>query len=61
VHLFRSPTQELVVYVTKSPGVPVLEAHAAMRAAVEAAEGRAPEQRPHVVYDGYSIGRSGSI
>lgn len=65
VHLFRSPANQLAVYVTKSPRVPVAEAHAAVREALRFfAESHAaprPAQPLEVVYDSSSIGHSGSI
>jgi hypothetical protein len=54
----------LMVYVTKSPGVPVAEAAEAAQAAVAEFQqpgGTRSSSPPQVVYDGYSIGASGSI
>src|SRR5882762_7609285 len=65
VHFFRTPTNRLTAFVTKAPTVAVAAAHAAIREAMELFT-RSPDAEPSplppdVVYDGYSIGRSGSI
>ncbi len=67
VHLFQKDAL-VTAFVTKSPMVAVAEAHAAVREAVEAhtrslslPPGRPPPAQADVVYDGYSLGRSGSV
>jgi hypothetical protein len=63
VHFFAAPDGTLVVYVTKSPGVPVGEAHnvAHEASALYATSHHPSAAPPHVIYDGYGMGRSGSI
>ena len=66
VHLFEKDAR-VTEFVTKSPTVAVAEAHAAIHEAVEAytrslSLPRGPRPAPaDIVYDGYSLGRSGSI
>ena len=64
IHLFKSD-EGLVVYVTKSPGVPMAEAQQVARQVVTqfqaSQEGRDVTGNPKTVYDGYSMGRSGSL
>jgi hypothetical protein len=66
VHLFKKDAR-VTAFVTKSTAVAVAEAHAAVEEAVEAytrSLSLPPGPRPapaDVVYDGYSLGRSGSI
>ena len=60
-HLF-SKAGKLVVYVTKSSGVPVSQAQAVAREAVKRyISGSPAPDAAEVVYDGYSLGRSGSL
>jgi hypothetical protein len=59
-HLFREDGK-LIVYVTKSPGVPVSTAQAVAREAVKQFLLGSPAADTEVVYDGYSLGRSGSM
>lgn len=55
VHLFRKG-QETLAYVVKSGGVPVSMAQKVARAVLEEVH----QPTAPVVYDGYSLGRSGS-
>lgn len=60
-HLFEKDGK-VVVYVTKSAGVPVAEAQRVAEEALrqhQADSGR--KEQTEVVYDGYSLGRSGSL
>ncbi|MBI3201454.1 MAG: hypothetical protein HYZ29_07920 [Myxococcales bacterium] len=58
-HLFER-NGKIVVYVTKSSGVPVAEAQrVAEEAVVQHQVGQSAN--PEFVYDGYSLGRSGSL
>lgn len=61
-HIFRKDGH-VVVYVTKSPGVSVAAAQQVADAAVQqyVAGASAGVQDMKVVYDGYSLGRSGSL
>jgi hypothetical protein len=59
VHLFDR-NGELVVYITKSPGVSVAAAQLAASEAVRQHTGGS-STKTEVVYDGYSLGRSGSL
>ncbi len=60
VHVFERDGK-LAVYVTKSSGVPVAEAQRVAHEAVEAHTTGTGYSDAEVVYDGYSLGRSGSL
>ncbi len=60
VHVFER-NGKLTVFVTKSSGVPVAKAQRVAQEALQAHTNGTSFTDAEVVYDGYSLGRSGSL